>query len=67
MPDAPCQRSKGFVRMQIGFVGLGKMGLNMVTRLVRGGHDVVAFDRNPGHGAARERRPAPHRPRRSRR
>ena len=32
--------------MQIGFVGLGKMGLNMVTRLVRGGHTVVAFDRS---------------------
>jgi 6-phosphogluconate dehydrogenase len=32
--------------MQIGFVGLGKMGLNMVTRLVRSGHDVVAFDLN---------------------
>ncbi|HZP47076.1 MAG TPA: decarboxylating 6-phosphogluconate dehydrogenase [Vicinamibacterales bacterium] len=32
--------------MQLGFVGLGKMGLNMVTRLRRGGHDVVAFDRS---------------------
>ena len=32
--------------MQIGFVGLGKMGLNMVTRLVRGGHAVVAYDRS---------------------
>jgi 6-phosphogluconate dehydrogenase len=32
--------------MQIGFVGLGKMGLNMVTRLVRGGHTVVAYDRS---------------------
>jgi 6-phosphogluconate dehydrogenase len=32
--------------MQLGFVGLGKMGLNMVTRLERGGHDVVAFDRS---------------------
>jgi 6-phosphogluconate dehydrogenase len=31
--------------MEIGFVGLGKMGLNMVTRLKRGGHQVVAFDR----------------------
>jgi len=31
--------------MQIGFVGLGKMGLNMVTRLARGGHQVIAFDR----------------------
>jgi 6-phosphogluconate dehydrogenase len=33
--------------MEIGFVGLGKMGLNMVTRLTRGGHSIVAFDRNP--------------------
>ena len=33
--------------MQLGFVGLGKMGLNMVTRLVRGGHDVVAYDHAP--------------------
>lgn len=33
--------------MEIGFVGLGKMGLNMVTRLRQGGHRVVAFDRNP--------------------
>jgi 6-phosphogluconate dehydrogenase len=32
--------------MQLGFVGLGKMGLNMVTRLTRSGHDIVAFDRN---------------------
>ena len=33
--------------MQLGFVGLGKMGLNMVTRLVRGGQQVTAFDRDP--------------------
>jgi 6-phosphogluconate dehydrogenase len=32
--------------MDIGFVGLGKMGLNMVTRLTQGGHRVVAFDRD---------------------
>ncbi|HWF86882.1 MAG TPA: decarboxylating 6-phosphogluconate dehydrogenase [Vicinamibacterales bacterium] len=32
--------------MQLGFVGLGKMGLNMVTRLTRGGHHIVAYDRN---------------------
>ncbi len=32
--------------MHIGFVGLGRMGLNMVTRLVRGGHAVVAYDRS---------------------
>jgi 6-phosphogluconate dehydrogenase len=34
--------------MQLGFVGLGKMGANMVKRLMRGGHQVVAFNRSPG-------------------
>ncbi len=33
--------------MQIGMIGLGRMGLNMTTRLVRGGHQVVAWDRDP--------------------
>jgi 6-phosphogluconate dehydrogenase len=33
--------------MQLGFVGLGKMGLNMVKRLIAGGHDVVAYDQQP--------------------
>ncbi len=33
--------------MQLGFVGLGRMGFNMVTRLARGGHTIVATDRNP--------------------
>ncbi|MGZ3503410.1 MAG: phosphogluconate dehydrogenase (NAD(+)-dependent, decarboxylating) [Vulcanimicrobiaceae bacterium] len=33
--------------MQLGMVGLGKMGGNMTTRLLQGGHDVVAFDRTP--------------------
>jgi 6-phosphogluconate dehydrogenase len=32
--------------MELGFVGLGRMGGNMVTRLVRGGHRVVAWDRS---------------------
>lgn len=32
--------------MQIALVGLGKMGGNMVRRLLRGGHDVVAYDRS---------------------
>jgi 6-phosphogluconate dehydrogenase len=31
--------------MEIGFVGLGRMGLNMTLRLLRGGHRVAAFDR----------------------
>ena len=30
--------------MQIGFVGLGRMGGNMTRRLLEGGHDVVAWD-----------------------
>jgi 6-phosphogluconate dehydrogenase len=33
--------------MQIGFIGLGRMGGNMVTRLVRGGHRVVGYDPSP--------------------
>jgi 6-phosphogluconate dehydrogenase len=31
--------------MEIGFIGLGKMGMNMVTRLQRDKHRVVAYDR----------------------
>jgi 6-phosphogluconate dehydrogenase len=31
--------------MRIGFVGLGRMGANMVRRLLRDGHEVVAFNR----------------------
>ena len=32
--------------MQLGMIGLGKMGANMTTRLVRGGHAMVVFDRS---------------------
>jgi 6-phosphogluconate dehydrogenase len=32
--------------MQIGMIGLGRMGANMVRRLIGGGHECVAFDRN---------------------
>jgi len=32
--------------MQLGMVGLGRMGANMVRRLQRAGHQCVAFDRN---------------------
>ncbi len=34
--------------MQIGMIGLGKMGLNMAKRLVRGKHSVVVYDKSPG-------------------
>jgi 6-phosphogluconate dehydrogenase len=44
--------------MEIGFVGLGRMGLNMTTRLVRGGHRVLATDRSPEPIAEATRRGA---------
>ena len=33
--------------MQLGMVGLGRMGANMVRRLLRGGHQCVVFDMSP--------------------
>jgi 6-phosphogluconate dehydrogenase len=33
--------------MQLGMIGLGRMGGNMARRLIRGGHDCVVFDLNP--------------------
>ncbi|WP_126380672.1 phosphogluconate dehydrogenase (NAD(+)-dependent, decarboxylating) [Desulfovibrio ferrophilus] len=33
--------------MQIGMIGLGRMGMNMARRLVQGGHEVLAFNRSP--------------------
>ena len=33
--------------MELGMVGLGKMGANMTTRLLTAGHGVVVTDRNP--------------------
>jgi 6-phosphogluconate dehydrogenase len=33
--------------MQLGMIGLGRMGANMVRRLMRNGHDAVVFDRSP--------------------
>ncbi|HLK32254.1 MAG TPA: decarboxylating 6-phosphogluconate dehydrogenase [Terriglobales bacterium] len=33
--------------MQLGMIGLGRMGSNMVRRLLRGGHECVVFDMNP--------------------
>jgi 6-phosphogluconate dehydrogenase len=32
--------------MQLGMVGLGRMGANMVRRLINGGHECVVFDRS---------------------
>ena len=33
--------------MQLGMIGLGRMGANMVERLLRGGHQLVGYDRDP--------------------
>src|SRR5262245_49519836 len=33
--------------MQLGMIGLGRMGANMVRRLLKGGHHIVVFDRSP--------------------
>jgi 6-phosphogluconate dehydrogenase len=32
--------------MQLGMIGLGRMGANMVRRLMRGGHECVVWDMN---------------------
>src|SRR5690606_8446984 len=32
--------------MQLGMIGLGKMGANMVRRLMKGGHECVVYDRS---------------------
>lgn len=36
------------VQMRMGMIGLGRMGANMVRRLMRRGHEVIVFDRDPG-------------------
>ena len=33
--------------MRIALIGLGRMGANIARRLMRGGHEIVAFDQNP--------------------
>src|SRR4029453_6233628 len=51
--------SVGGFFMEVGMVGLGRMGANIVRRLMRNGHECVVFDLNPdsvkeleGEGAA---------------
>ena len=33
--------------MQLGMIGLGRMGANMVRRLMKDGHSCVVYNRNP--------------------
>src|SRR5512134_625679 len=43
--------------MEIGVIGLGRMGANMARRMARGGAQVIAFDRDPAARAALEGEP----------
>ena len=45
MPRSP--PAGGLTHMRIGFIGLGRMGANMVRRLVRDGHEIVVYNRTP--------------------
>src|SRR5690349_14972209 len=38
---------KSKTSMQLGMIGLGRMGANMVRRLIRSGHQCVVYDRSP--------------------
>ena len=38
--------------MQLGMIGLGRMGANIVRRLTRAGHACVVYDRDPMPGEA---------------
>jgi 6-phosphogluconate dehydrogenase len=38
---------KNKTTMQLGMIGLGRMGANMIRRLIRGGHECVVYDRAP--------------------
>ena len=40
--------------MELGMIGLGRMGGNMAQRLIRGGHRVIAYDPSPDAVAAAE-------------
>ena len=47
--------------MQLGMIGLGRIGANIVRRLQRPGYECVVFDRNPASvnqraGGGRDRR-----------
>src|ERR1700722_15794775 len=39
-------------QMQLGMIGLGRMGGNIVRRLMRNGHSCVVYDRDPKPGKA---------------
>ena len=44
--------------MKLGFIGLGRMGSNMVLHLLEGGHEVVVYNRSPEPAIALQKRGA---------
>ena len=44
MQPEPMTLLEGINPMQIGMIGLGRMGANMVRRLIKSGHECVVFD-----------------------
>jgi 6-phosphogluconate dehydrogenase (decarboxylating) len=44
--------------MQLGMIGLGRMGANMVRRLMKAGHECVVFDMSPASHWPKKARPA---------
>ena len=55
--------------MELGMIGLGRMGTNMVRRLMRAGHHCVVYDHQPGSGrdqSPRKERSVRHRSKTSR-
>jgi 6-phosphogluconate dehydrogenase len=60
MPDSPdrqpqvrsARRRGNLGAMQLGMIGLGRMGANMVIRLMRAGHQCVGYDVSPAAVAA---------------
>jgi 6-phosphogluconate dehydrogenase len=47
LPENEKDKMKTKSSMQLGMIGLGRMGANMVRRLIRDGHECVVFDRAP--------------------
>ncbi|MFN8585480.1 MAG: decarboxylating 6-phosphogluconate dehydrogenase [Dehalococcoidia bacterium] len=46
-PDREREAREGMAEMQLGLIGLGRMGAGIAERLRRDGHDVIGYDRNP--------------------
>src|SRR5947209_7627034 len=47
-PEHPPSTNERSRLVQLGMIGLGRMGANMVRRLMRDGHDLVVYNRSAG-------------------